>query len=117
MTIGQAPEIEGPGGGLQPERTALAWERTAVAMMVAGVLFARYATEASVGVLSAVGIAQTVLGAAMLVWAGFHYEDLHGPIQAGGSVVHPGAVRLLGVSTVAFSGSAVGLAAIEVALR
>lgn len=97
-------------GALQHERTALAWERTAITMMVAGILFARYA--ASVGHLAVAfaGLLQTALGAAVLVWAGWHYEDLHGPLRRGVDVVHPMAARLVGLTTVAFSGLALSLA-------
>ena len=44
--------------GLQHERTALAWERTAIAAMVAGVLLGRYASEALHPTFAVVGIAQ-----------------------------------------------------------
>lgn len=90
---------------LQHERTALAWERTAIAVMVAGVLFARQATtiHASLAVL---GIAQVALGGVVLIWAGKHYDDLHAPLRAGESPVHPGAARVVGLTTIGFTGAA-----------
>lgn len=103
------------GGGLQSERTALAWERTAIAMMVTGVLLARYSAGAARPALAATGLCQTLGGAALLVWAGAHYADLHDPISEGESIVHPLAVRLVGLATVAFSGCALALLAVTVA--
>ncbi len=94
---------------LQHERTALAWERTAIATMVAGVLFARYATELH-GVLAAFGIAQVALGGLVLIWAGKHYDDLHAPLRAGQSPVHPGAARVVGLTTIGFTAAALAVA-------
>jgi uncharacterized membrane protein YidH (DUF202 family) len=96
--------------GLQHERTALAWERTAIASMVAGVLLARYAAESLHYVIAAVGIAWVMVGAAILVWSARHYDDLHGPLRAGHSPVHPTAARVVGVGTVVFSGLGLALA-------
>jgi putative membrane protein len=92
--------------GLQHERTALAWERTAIAAMVAGIVFARFAALEAIWWAAAIGLAQTAFGAALLVWAGVHYEELHGELRAGNDVVHPRATRLVGVTAVA----AIGLA-------
>ena len=69
--------------GLQHERTALAWERTAIASMVAGVLLGRYAAESLHPAFAAVGLAQVVFGSVVLLWAATHYEDLHGPLRSG----------------------------------
>lgn len=96
--------------GLQHERTALAWERTAVAVMVAGVLLARYAAQTVHYSIAFVGIAQVVVGAVLLVWSGRHYEDLHGPLRAGSSPIHPTAARIVGIATVVFSGFGLMLA-------
>lgn len=92
-------------GGLQQERTALAWERTAIASMVAGVLLARYSAQELHVAVAAIGILQVVLGALLLIWAGAHYDDLHGPLRAGDSPVHPLAARVVGLATVCFSGA------------
>lgn len=96
--------------GLQHERTGLAWERTAVAMMVAGVLLTRYAAQDASPVIALAGIAQTVAGAVVLVWAGMHYDELHGPLRQGAAIVRPGATRLVGTGTVAFTAVALVLA-------
>ena len=90
---------------LQHERTALAWERTAIAVMVTGVLFARQATEIHES-LAVLGIAQVVLGGVVLIWAGWHYDDLHAPLRRGQSPVHPGAARIVGLTTIVFIGAA-----------
>lgn len=96
--------------GLQHERTALAWERTAIAVMVAGVLLARYAAETVHFAIASVGVGQVVVGAALLVWSGRHYEDLHGPLRSGASPIHPTAARIVGIATVVFSGFGLVLA-------
>jgi uncharacterized membrane protein YidH (DUF202 family) len=96
--------------GLQHERTALAWERTAVSMMVAGVFLARYAARDGATAAAIAGIAQVAAGGAVLMWSGRHYEDLHGAVRRGDSVVHPGAARVVGWTTVLFTGFALVLA-------
>ena len=97
--------------GLQHERTALAWERTAIASMVAGVLMARYASESLHFVFAFVGLGQVVVGAAILLWTARHYEELHGPLRAGDTPIHPTASRIVGLGTIAFTGAAFALAA------
>ena len=94
---------------LQHERTALAWERTAIATMVAGTLLARRAAEVHVS-LAAVGVLQVVVGAALLIWTGLRYEQLHAPLRRGESPIHPAAVRLIGTTTVVFCGVAMVIA-------
>jgi uncharacterized membrane protein YidH (DUF202 family) len=96
--------------GLQHERTALAWERTAIGVMIAGVLLARYAAQTVHVTIALVGVAQVVVGAVLLVWSGRHYDDLHGPLRAGVSPVHPTAARVVGLATVTFSAFALVLA-------
>jgi uncharacterized membrane protein YidH (DUF202 family) len=100
---------------LQHERTALAWERTAIAAIVAGALLARHAVDVHVA-LAAVGIAQLASGAALLVWAGYHYDALHAPLRSGQSPVHPRSARLMGITTIVFTGAATVIA-ILVAVR
>ena len=100
--------------GLQHERTSLAWERTAIASMVAGVLLARYAAESLHFVFAFVGLAQVVVGAAILLWSGQHYENLHGRLRAGETPVHPTAARIIGVGSIVFTGFAAALAVLIV---
>ncbi|MEQ8841826.1 MAG: DUF202 domain-containing protein [Acidimicrobiales bacterium] len=103
--------------GLQQERTALAWERTAIAIMVSGVLLARYAAQSSHWSTALIGLAQTMAGGGLLVWAGVHYAELRGPLLEGTAVVHPVATRVIGLGTVAFSAAALGFAVLEITLR
>ena len=98
--------------GLQHERTALAWERTAIASMVAGVLVARYASQSLHFAFAFVGLAQVVVGAGLLVWSARHYEDRHGPLRAGESPIHPTATRIVGLTVIAFTGAALSLSII-----
>lgn len=103
--------------GLQHERTALAWERTAIASMVAGVLMARYAAAAIHVLVGAIGVAQVVFGSALLVWSARHYDDLHGPLRAGVSPIHPGAARVVGFGAILFAGAGLVLAIVIAVTR
>lgn len=94
-------------GGLQHERTALAWERTAIAAMVVGLLLARYGADGAPLVFALLGLIQTALGAMLLLWTGRHYDELHGPLRQGADVVHPVAATVVGLSTVVFTALAV----------
>lgn len=90
---------------LQQERTALAWERTAFASIVAGLLFVRFASDWH-PLLTLIGFVQVFFGGGLLIWAGYHYDDLHGPLRAGQSPVHPRATRAVGWVTTVFIGGA-----------
>jgi uncharacterized membrane protein YidH (DUF202 family) len=103
--------------GLQHERTALAWERTAISIMVTGVVLARFAAIEALWFFAGVGLVQTALGAVVLVWASAHYEDLHGPLRDGTDVVHPSAARVVGLSAVGAIGLALVLAVVVVFRR
>ncbi len=93
--------------GLQHERTALAWERTAFSILVAGAALGRYAANDGFYLQAAVGGLMVALGAGILIWAGNHYDALHGPLRAGDSPVHPNAARVVGLA--ATGGSLVAL--------
>ena len=56
------------------------------------------------------GVLQVVLGAALLIWTGLRYEQLHAPLRRGESPVHPTAVQIVGVTTIVFSGAAMVIA-------
>ena len=103
---------DGHDDGMQHERTALAWERTAIALMVAGILLARFTAKDGHIALSAIGLGVTVFGGAVLVWAGVHYDALHGPLRDGDPIVHPTATRTIGIVTVLVCGSALAFAVI-----
>ena len=96
--------------GLQHERTALAWERTAIAVMIAGLVLGRFAASHEFWLFAALGLLQTAFGAGLLVWAGIRYEDLHGPLRQGVDIVHPGATRVVGIVTVVAIGLGLVLA-------
>ena len=98
--------------GLQHERTSLAWERTAIASMVAGVLMARYAPDSGHFVFAFIGLGQVIVGAAILLWSGQHYENLHGRLRSGETPVHPTAARIVGIGSIVFTGLATTLAVI-----
>lgn len=101
---------------LQHERTSLAWERTAISMMVAGLVSTRFAATAGFWWLAVGALGQVLFGSVLLVWAGVHYEELHGPLRRGADVVHPAATHLVGLAAIATTG--VGLVtAILVAVR
>jgi uncharacterized membrane protein YidH (DUF202 family) len=95
------------------ERTSLAWERTAFAGMVVGLLMTRVAATIHVG-LAAIGIVQVALSAGLLVWAGKHYEDLHGTLRAGESPAHPMAAKVVGIGATAATGVATVLALVMI---
>lgn len=82
-------------------------------MMVAGVVVGRFAATETLWPFAVLGLVQTAFGGALLVWAGTHYDDLHGPLRRGAGVVHPGAARLVGAATVAvtFTALVVGMVA------
>ena len=91
--------------GLQHERTSLAWERTAISMMVAGLVLSRFAATEAFWLLAAGGMAQVTFGAVLLVWSGVHYEELHGTLRSAADVVHPSATRWIGLATIAGTGA------------
>jgi uncharacterized membrane protein YidH (DUF202 family) len=101
--------------GLQHERTSLAWERTAISMMVAGLVLSRFAATEEFWLLAAAGMTQVVFGSTLLVWSGAHYEELHGALRRGADVVHPSAARWVGLVTIAGTGTGL-VAAVVVAL-
>jgi uncharacterized membrane protein YidH (DUF202 family) len=90
---------------VQHERTSLAWERTAVAVMVAGVFLARAGTKVTPA-LSVPGIALVLAGAFLLVWSGRHYDDLHGRVREGTAVVYPEVARVVGFVAMVGTGTA-----------
>jgi hypothetical protein len=82
--------------------------------MVAGVLMARYLAQELHLSVAAVGVAQVVFGAVLLVWSADHYEDLHGPLRAGTSPIHPVAARAVGIGAMLFTGAGLVLALVIV---
>ncbi len=101
--------------GLQAERTALAWRRTALAMAVAAIGAGRLAAPVlGLGsvVLAAVGLVQAVVVAEV---ARRRYRAVHDSLTTRGDLT---AVRLAGapIALLACSGVLVGLLALSFAL-
>lgn len=96
---------DGADRGLQPERTALAWERTAAAHLVVGVLTARVGAEMATPWATA-GVVQVLFGSILLVWAAHHYEDRLETLERDQRITHPRAAQVVGVGTVLFNGCA-----------
>ncbi|MGY1807107.1 DUF202 domain-containing protein [Blastococcus sp. SYSU D00669] len=101
--------------GLQAERTALAWRRTALAMAVAAVGAGRLAAPV-------IGVLAVVLAAVGLVQAAFvgyraerRYRSVHASLTTRGDL---GGARAGGlpIAALALSGVAVGLLALAFAL-
>jgi uncharacterized membrane protein YidH (DUF202 family) len=92
-----------------PERTSMAWERTAFSGMVVGLLMARVGATMHPA-LGAVGVAQVCAAAGLLVWSGKHYRDLHASLHAGRPATHPRAVGAVGIGAVATTAVATVLA-------
>ncbi len=95
----------------------MAWERTSISTMVAGLVLSRFAASQEFWLLAAGGMAQVTFGAGLLVWSGAHYEQLHGLLRGGTDVVHPSAARWVGVATIAGTGAGLAAATTVVLLR
>lgn len=89
--------------GGQQERTALAWDRTGLALMVAGALYLRGGRPPYHAVRHWPGVVVVMLGAALIVMAYRRYEGQHGALREGRPVLSPGMVVLTGVATALFS--------------
>ena len=78
----------------------MAWERTAFSSMAVGLLMTRVGATVHPA-LGFIGILHVCASAGLFVWAGRHYEDLHGRLQAGEPPTHPTAVIALGIGATA----------------
>jgi uncharacterized membrane protein YidH (DUF202 family) len=87
-----APQVWDPG--LQPERTSLAWQRTALALLGVGLLVPRVAW-ATLGAWSLVPSGLVVAAAVAVLAAGFRrYRAAHRALTTGGTL-HDGRLALL----------------------
>jgi uncharacterized membrane protein YidH (DUF202 family) len=98
-----------------PERTSMAWERTAFSGMAVGLLMTRLGATVHLA-LGLVGIAQVCVSAALLVWTGKRYRTLHGRLRAGEPATHPSAVAAVGIGTTVATALATGLAVVSAAV-
>jgi uncharacterized membrane protein YidH (DUF202 family) len=95
--------------GLQQERTSLAWERTAIGLMFAGTLLARYAAEDGVWPVAGVAFVIAAAGGGLLMWAGIHYDDLHATLREGRPVDHSRLIKAVSLATVVVIGTGLAL--------
>ncbi len=95
--------------GLQHERTALAWERTSIAFMVAGVVFTRVVSTAGHPWWGLIGVMSVAGGGSLLWWAAANDNLLHDPSSPPSAVPQVGLTRVVGVG--AFLIATVSLAA------
>lgn len=89
--------------GLQHERTALAWDRTALALLVVGALTLRTVGAPFDALRHAPGYLTLLVGMGVLWAAGRRYRLREADLRAGASPVHPRLVVVTGVTTVAVS--------------
>ena len=105
--------------GMQQERTAMAWERTAFNQIIVGAAIGRVALTHQgnlpvVALAAGIGVAAVLVGGGMLYWSVLRYESLHGTLRAGESPVHPRAAALAGLMAVTLSSLALVLGITEV---
>ena len=98
---------------LQHERTALAWERTAVALMFAGGLVFNYAQDTKVAWAEVLGLIVLAGGAVILLWAGKRYEWLHGPLREGRNITNPAMLKTVGLLAAILTGGALALVGVK----
>ena len=91
----------------QPERTALAWERTGVALMVGGALLLKHAVDLAVAWAEVVGLLTIVSGAVTLLWSAHRYESLHRLLRSGLGIAPPGMLKTVAWTTMALSAGAI----------
>jgi uncharacterized membrane protein YidH (DUF202 family) len=101
------PERGEPRGlydlGMQQERTALAWDRTALAMIVGGALFVRTGDLRLLDLRHLPGTAMLVLGAFVLGRSYRQYERRDVRVRRGGPALQPRMAVVVGVAAVVFS--------------
>ncbi|WP_185972413.1 DUF202 domain-containing protein [Georgenia yuyongxinii] len=89
--------------GLQPERTALAWRRTALALALGPLLAARLFAPQLGALTLAAALVGAALGASIALVATARYRTVHGVLVGQGERRGlPGAALLLGTAAVTF---------------
>lgn len=98
MTVGDAVAGAEDPPGLPHERTALAWERTAIALMVAGIALTRSLSAHGHPVLGVVGAVWVLGGGALMWWAATNHQLLHDPTLPADVVPQTGLTRVVGLA-------------------
>ncbi len=101
----QPDRVFDPAG--QHERTALAWERTAIAQMVGGGLLFNHAINSSAVWAEIAGLLIAAAGAVTLLWSERRYVDLHRALRSGTDVTHVVMLRTVTWVTVTLSAGSV----------
>lgn len=96
--------------GVQPERTAFGWERTAIAALGAGLVLARTAARSERWTLAAIGVACTAAAGLLLVWASRHYSGIRANIAAERAVIHPRLIKATAAGVAILAAGGIGLA-------
>lgn len=97
------------GGGLPTERTTLAWERTSIAMMGAGVILARQGAQTFHFTIGLIGVAQVVAGGLVLAWSLRNDQFVAEPGGGIEAVPQVGLTRVVGLASLAFTVTALVL--------
>lgn len=104
--------------GLQHERTALAWDRTALSLMVAGGVLAHAAGEPYLDLRHVPAYVVMGAGAFVMFWASQRYAVREDDLRGEGRAVRPRLIRVVGLVTalLAVSSLAVGVQSLVQAL-
>jgi putative membrane protein len=104
--------VSGSDGGVQPERTALAWQRTGLAVVLASLAVLRLAAFRGSVAGVVVGAVAGVLAVVALVLVRFGYARGVRDVSSGAGAVAmgPAATTTAAIALLAVSGLAVGLA-------
>jgi hypothetical protein len=106
--------------GLQPERTALSWRRTGLALLGGSLLLARALAEVSLSVGLTVGAAGVVAAIAILISVERRYRSHHRRLTSGAGERVPlagGGLPLIAATTTVLLGGGAIVAAIVLSLR
>jgi uncharacterized membrane protein YidH (DUF202 family) len=89
--------------GLQPERTLLAWRRTALAVAAGSAVVARLSMDTSWPLLALAGIAGIALAATGYVVASVRYRRTHSALHSGAYRHDSRPIALIGLGTLVLS--------------